>query len=82
MKHIDSLGELGDIEHAPFAQYVYANFPDAGPHLFHGLPVRGLQAALNETQLETGRTPGFGRKSFEVVETGADELQRLHVGII
>jgi len=79
MKHIDGLGELGHIEHAPLAQHVYSNLPDAGTHLFHGLPIRWLQATLNKTQLETSRTTGFCRELFEVVETGTDELQRFYV---
>jgi hypothetical protein len=78
MKHIDGLGKLGHIEHAPFAQHVYSNLPDAGTHLFHGLLIRWCQTTLNKAQLETSRTPGFCRKLPEVVKTGTDELQRFH----
>ena len=79
MKHIDGLGELGHIEHAPFTQHMYPDLSGAGAHLFHGLPVRRLQTTLDEAQFETGRTAGFCRELFEVVETGANELQRLQV---
>ena len=34
MEHIDGLGELGHIEHAPFTQHVYSNFPDTRPTSF------------------------------------------------
>ncbi len=79
MTHIDGLGELGHIEHTPFAQHVYSNLPDAGTHLFYGLPIRWHQATLDKAQLETSRTSDFCRELIEVVKTGTDELQRFHV---
>jgi hypothetical protein len=80
LKHIDHLRELSHIEHTLFPQNMDANLPDAGAHFAQGLPIRGIQSSLNETQLESGSTPGFCRKRSKIIQAGADELQRLHDG--
>jgi hypothetical protein len=82
MQHIDSFRELGNVEDTPFSQHVYPNFSNATPYLFHGLPVRGIQTTLYESQFEPSRTPSFSRKLFQVFEARADELQAFHARII
>ena len=49
---------------------MYSNLPDAGTHLFHGLPIRWLQATLNTPPV----TPYQGLDHFGLAVSGIDAI--------
>lgn len=66
VKHVHSLGELGDVQDSMFQGCVHADFPDARPDSSHGFPIKRFQAMLNPPQLEPGQSAGVSRKRSRV----------------
>jgi hypothetical protein len=66
MQHVDAVGERRNIEHPMFKPRPDSNLPDGGCDGSHRLPVVGLQALLNSTQLKAGDSPGEARELPQV----------------
>ena len=74
VKHVDSLGELVDVQDSMFQGCVHTDFPDARPDSSHGFPIKRFQALLNPPQLEPGQSLGVSRERSRV---GAGRCQPL-----
>jgi len=66
MQHVDTFGERRNVEHSMLKPGPDPNLPDAGSDDCHRLPVVGLQALLNATQLKAGEPPGQARKPPQI----------------
>ena len=79
MEHINGVGYSSGIDHPPFSEDANANFSNTRTRsLGIGFRVRWFKSSLNGKQLKARLTAGLGWKITEIVETGTQELQRLH----
>jgi hypothetical protein len=76
MQHVDGLRELGDLQHSMLEGCVHADFAHPGPDTRHGLPVQGIQALLDASQLQACQSAGIPRKRAHIATRGAEPLQR------
>jgi hypothetical protein len=70
--HIDRFRERGDVEYAVLEPGVNPDLSNPGPHAGHRLPVIGIEALLDPSELKPGAPPRHGRKRAEVAP-GASE---------
>lgn len=59
VKHINSVGEPGDVQDSMFQGRMHTDFPDARPDKSHGLPIERLQTLLHSPELEPGQSPSI-----------------------
>src|SRR6266850_1998814 len=77
VQHIDGLREFGDVQHAVLQGRVNSNLTGTGPDGRHRLPIHGVQALLDTSQLNAGQFPGVPRESTHIVSRGTEPLERL-----
>ena len=76
VKHVNSFGELGNVQHSMLQCRVHTDFPDAGSHNGHRFPVKRLQALLNPPELDPYKSPGVSRERSHIAPARGDPLKR------
>lgn len=79
VQYINRIGEFRHIDDASFAQDVDANFINTCTHVQHRFPVGWHQASLYAEELEAYDLLHLAWEGSQIVFTGADELERLHL---
>ncbi|MGF7205125.1 hypothetical protein GGQ82_004214 [Sphingobium olei] len=79
MKHQNPVFQRRQIDHPERARrFPDANFPNALPHGFHGLPVVGIVAALDKLKLPTGICSRIFGEGANIGLATSQPLYRLH----
>ena len=76
VKHVNSFGELGDVQDSMLQCCMHTDFADAGSDSSHRFPVKRLQALLNPPELDPYKSPGVSWERPHIAPGRGDPLKR------
>ena len=76
VKHIDSFGELGHVQHSMFQCRVHTDFADTGSDRGHRFPIKRFQALLDPPELDPCESPGVSRERSYIAPGRGHPLKR------